>query len=273
MIVTLNGDPLEVVIENERTVGDLLMGLESWLEERSYSVSSLSIDGMEIPAREIERVNQRGLDTVARIDLHSSSLQDLKREALREVSAWLTVTETLAGHASVSALAFLANLDREMGARLGTIFSDPTRTEAIKIQEARNFVDGIEREFDNSVDEFMAASTMLPSMADRLEALPLQLQTGRDVHAAETLRDFSDLSGKLIRLLPLIEHSGVNLTSFRIGENDIKAFFDEMASALKELVSAFESGDAILVGDLSEYEIAPRLRALAAAIAIFPFRA
>jgi len=273
MIVTLNGDPLEVVLEDERTVRELLMGLESWLEEHACSVSSLNIDGIEIPALEIEPISQRALDSVARIDLRSSSLQDLKREALRGVSTWLAATETLTGFASSPALTFLANLDGEMGVRLGAIVLDPSRTEAGRLQDARDFVAGMECEFDHSVAEFIATSTMLPSMADRLEALPLQLQTGQDVHAAETLRDFSDLSGKLIRLLPLIGHTGVNLASLRIGENNIKAFFDELASALKELVSAFESGDAILVGDLSEYEIAPRLRALEAAIAIFPFRA
>ena len=273
MIVSLNGDPLDVVMENERTVGDLLMGLEIWLEERSFSVSSLNIDGLEIPATEIELVGLRSLDSVGQIDVRATSLQDLKRKALRETSAWLSATETLSDYPSNSAITSLTNLDGEIGARLVAIFADPTRTETARIQEALGFITIREHEFDDSVEVFVTASTGLSAMADRLEALPLQLQTGKDVNAAGTLRDFSDLSSTLIRLLPLVERAGINLGVFRIGENNIKEYFDELGSALKELVSAFESGDAILVGDLSEYEIAPRLRALEAAIATFPFRA
>ncbi len=273
MIVTLNGDPLEMVMEHERTVGDLLMGLEIWLEERSFSVSSLNIDGQEIPARKIELLSQRPLESVSRIDLQASSLQDLKREALRELSIWLSATNTVSGHATNSAIAFLANSDGETGNRLAAILSDTTHTEAARIQEALGFIAGREREFDESVDEFITSAAGLPTMADRLEALPLQLQTGQDIIAAGTLRDFSDLSSTLIRLLPLVERAGINLAVLRIGEKDIKEYFEELSSALRELVSAFESGDAILVGDLSEYEIAPRLRALETAITTFPFRA
>jgi len=272
MIVSLNGDPLDVVIEKERTVGDLLMGLEIWLEERSFSVSSLNIDGLEIPASEIERVSQTPLDRVGQIDVRASSLLDLEREALREVADWLSVAETVSDYPSHSAITFIANADGELGARLVAILSDKTRTEDARIQEARGFIALREHEFDDSIAEFVSASTGLSAMADRLEALPLQLQTGKDVNAAGTLRDFSDLSSTLIRLLPLVGRAGINLAEFRIGENDIKAYFDELGSALRELVSAFETGDAILVGDLSEYEIAPRLRALEAAIAVFPFR-
>jgi hypothetical protein len=273
MTVSLNGNPFDVVMENERTVGELLMGLEIWLEERSFSVSSLNIDGLEIPAREIELASQRSLDSVDRIDLRASSLQDLKLKALRESSAWLSATGTVSGYQSNSSIKFLTNLDEGIGVRLEAILSDPTRAEPARIQAALGFIAEREHEFDDSVGVFIAASTGLSAMADRLEALPLQLQTGKDAHAAETLRDFSDLTGTLLRLLPLVERGGINLVAFRIGENNIKEYFDELGSALKELVSAFETGDAILVGDLSEYEIAPRLRALETAIATFPFRA
>jgi hypothetical protein len=41
---------------------------------------------------------------------------------------------------------------------------------------------------------------------------------------------------------------------------------EEFGAALKELLAAYEVRDAVLVGDLAEYELAPRLRGLYAAI-------
>ena len=40
----------------------------------------------------------------------------------------------------------------------------------------------------------------------------------------------------------------------------------EFSAALRELLAAYEQHDTVLVGDLAEYEMAPRLRGLHAAL-------
>ena len=107
----------------------------------------------------------------------------------------------------------------------------------------------------------------MAASADRLEAVPLELQTGKDATAALTLRDLAALMGKLLRLVPIVKYSGIDIDSIRIGEYAFNEYFEELKTALKELTAGYENGDAILVGDLAEYELAPRLRALASGFA------
>jgi hypothetical protein len=44
---------------------------------------------------------------------------------------------------------------------------------------------------------------------------------------------------------------------------NLKDYIDEFSTALKELASAYENNDTVLVGDLAEYELSPRLLCLA----------
>jgi hypothetical protein len=46
----------------------------------------------------------------------------------------------------------------------------------------------------------------------------------------------------------------------------LKLLLEEIGTILQELLSAYEAKDTVLVGDLAEYEIAPRLRSLQEAL-------
>ena len=49
-------------------------------------------------------------------------------------------------------------------------------------------------------------------------------------------------------------------------EIPVSVYMGEFNSALKELLQAYEQNDSVLIGDLAEYELAPRLRSLYAAL-------
>ncbi len=65
--------------------------------------------------------------------------------------------------------------------------------------------------------------------------------------------------GKLFRLLPMLSFLEIKTDSF-------KSLLEEIGSILRELLSAYESQDTVLVGDLAEYEIVPRLGSLQEAL-------
>ena len=93
----------------------------------------------------------------------------------------------------------------------------------------------------------------------RASEVPLLLQTGRDREAMAVIVRFSELTQTLVRLLdaaPLL-----TIDSRRPDE-----FFGDLNRILKELIEAFEAKDSVLIGDLMEYEIAPRMRKLQAAL-------
>ncbi|MDR2143053.1 MAG: hypothetical protein LBP29_01630 [Treponema sp.] len=108
------------------------------------------------------------------------------------------------------------------------------------------------RELRDPAAEIKASFPATSEIAKRLEDLPLDVQTGKDARAAETLALFSGLSEKLFRLLYILRSRGAAAES-------MNGFLGEFGSAVKELHSAYANKDTVLVGDIAEYELAPRL--------------
>jgi hypothetical protein len=123
-------------------------------------------------------------------------------------------------------------------------------------------------EIDDPRAALNAFRSSLEPVATRLEALPLDLQTRKDANAAETVAAFASLITKLFRLLPLLRSVGISLDDALVEGTAFRPYLEEFGAALKELGAAYEGGDAVLVGDLAEYELAPRLRSLDAALAL-----
>ena len=124
------------------------------------------------------------------------------------------------------------------------------------------------REIGDPLREMAVQKPLAEEIAVRLEDLPLDMQTGKDHRAAETITLFSSLVEKIFRLIFLFKHFGADIQSIKVSSMDntetvnLKDYIGEFSAALKELISAYENKDTILVGDLAEYELAPRLRCL-----------
>ena len=92
-----------------------------------------------------------------------------------------------------------------------------------------------------------------------MEELPLDIQTGKDQRASETIQYFSSVGEKLFRIFFILKSEGLSLETFVIDGLSVRTFMEEFNAALAELSAAYENRDTVLVGDLSEYELAPRL--------------
>lgn len=101
----------------------------------------------------------------------------------------------------------------------------------------------------------------------QLRDIPLLLQTGKDLSVLETIHRFSvDLQG-FYQLLPLIALTGISPERSSVDGIPFSAYPAELAPVLGELITALETKDTVLAGDLSEYELAPRIERLGAVLA------
>ncbi|MDR0709462.1 MAG: hypothetical protein LBF77_05295, partial [Spirochaetaceae bacterium] len=114
-------------------------------------------------------------------------------------------------------------------------------------------------EIEDPRREIAALGPLVQAVAGRLGDLPLDIQTGKDRRAAETVQLFSTAAGKLLRLLGLLKLEGHSPEILTVDGVPIFEYIGEFESTLKELATAYEAKDAVLVGDLAEYELAPRL--------------
>jgi hypothetical protein len=140
--------------------------------------------------------------------------------------------------------------------------------EGISPQDLEKLLEERLREFGNPQGELEVSAPLVETLVRRLKDLPLDVQTGKDGRAAETMGLFSSLAEKLFRLFKLLRIGGFFPENLTIGGSPIRQFIGEFDSAIKELIEAYEGRDTVLVGDLAEYELAPRLLQFYSAIKV-----
>ncbi len=106
----------------------------------------------------------------------------------------------------------------------------------------------------------------ITEMARKLEDIPLQLQKGQDEQALASIHGLSDLLSRILQLIPLTALFEQTIGKILVNETPFSAYPELLFPFLQELINGIEIKDTVLVGDLSEYELAPRLRALGAAL-------
>lgn len=96
--------------------------------------------------------------------------------------------------------------------------------------------------------------------------IPVQLQTGKEMAVMETINRFSVQLQNLYRLLPLLPIAGFPEGLPLVEDSPLTDVPGNLSPILEELLSALKNKDTILVGDLSEYELAPRIEKIGAAL-------
>lgn len=254
--VTINGKEADITLESEKTLGDLLRGFDLWLRESGRFLSGVEIDGAAYGSAALDAELDRELATISRVGLKTATRAELLLEALLGIQNDLEYlqTENSGGrraedweksHAAVFLKENAADL-YELSLRVLEGKLAPAAAGSV-IQERI-------RELQNPSSEIRSSIPLIEEISKRLEDLPLDVQTGRDARAAETIALFSAVTEKLLRILLFIGEG--------TSAENISSFLDEFGAAVRELHAAYENRDTVLVGDLAEYELAPRLREL-----------
>jgi hypothetical protein len=255
--ITINGKTADITLESEKTLKDLLKGLDPWLEGMGQSLSGIEIDGKSYGYSSLEKSFDLELESISRIDIKTSSWTDLMLEALLgvkndleyfigEKNALNGFSERSEWEASYTADFLRQNASDMYSLVLQILDGKLTPESSLPLIQERI------REIKNPHEEIKVSVPPIREIAKRLEDLPLDLQTGKEARAAETITLFSGITEKLFRLLFFIKQYGGNTDS-------LKNVLTEFGSVVKEIYSAYESRDTVLVGDLAEYELAPRL--------------
>ena len=131
----------------------------------------------------------------------------------------------------------------------------------MSIQTLRSIAEEIQREVNTPVDELANIEPILNETCERLINLPLDIQTGKDAAAAGTIRIFTAVAEKLFRVFRQLETQGY-LSKPADNKKPAAQLITEFDNLLKDLLEAYEKNDYVLVGDLTEYEVSPKLKEL-----------
>jgi hypothetical protein len=257
MNIIIDGNVADISFENEKTLADVITGLDRWAFDSGFCLTRISVDGDSADGS-IDRFFSREIDDVRTLTVETTPFPVFYGEALAELNDTLCSWQKAeaAGRTALEgkwrktpAAAFLAEHDYFLSNVLDGEFSDDTVKTAMVMVRQR-----IE-ESSNPVAVFLGMEDSLNQETGRLLDLPLDLQTGNDKRAAETIERFSGFTQRMLRLFLLLKCVTIQKT-----EAADMVLLDEFNSALREFLSAYENKDMVLSGDLAEYEIAPRIR-------------
>jgi hypothetical protein len=266
MQIRINDQDADITLENEKTVGEIVASVEQWLITAGHRLSGISIDGHAALPSTLNDFFSKEIDKIKTLDLYTNSLAELTAESLLVLLADIKDFETLKFEEKKNFYqnwkeSAQANFICEQIPDLYDLFvnsfsgSDKDLNAVFSITEERL------REVKEPLPEFSRIQPMLEETRARLVNLALDIQTGKDSRAAETLRLFSGVSEKILRIFNQLKIQG-----YISDEKPFSRVIGEFGNLVKELLEAYEKHDTILVGDLAEYEAAPKLLELYSAI-------
>jgi len=267
MTITINGENIDFTLEEEKTAGDIIQNLSSWLEESGMLISGLNINSDAHPLSNSEW-KAFPIKTIENISLEALSLREGRIIQLETARDFFLLLETAISSGDEEAFAELRTgfndlkhvlphlLDEGpnpsilplMESAFSRVYGHP---EAVKASQALQMAAVLENRRKEAADpesEAVTAAEALAGMADSLEEVAVQLQTGQDKTAMTTIILLTELLQTFMRALSWID-SGKKVEEII---NDINGILSELEEALK-------AADTVLIGDLLEYEIKPRL--------------
>lgn len=187
MILKVNGENVDITLENERTVGDFLKSFESEAAKNQATTTGIRLNGKEIPAEEIDGIMEN----------------ELKDDTLIELD----------------------------------VVSKPT-----------------------VIESFHKCASSFEEIDSKLSEISVLLQSGRDREASDTINSLATAMSDFVHVARMSVLFPELYEQISIDGMNLQAFFEEFSPILKDFEGAMESKDSVTVGDLSEYEISPRLK-------------
>lgn len=273
MKIVLNGTE---VTGAWKTVGEALAAAEEAADRSGEIVIAVKREGRELTADQVAGLQDAAFSGDGAIEVTSVPAKELKLTAYRTMLEFLEllrgsegspadedVRSTLASYRNVfggiveaDELSYLSELESGYAPDAGP--EGRPRAAAAAEALARIFGERV-TELDDPVRAMRAVASAFETHKPRLAEVPVQLQTGRDGEAVRSVLAFIELFNRTNRILPTLAGTGLDPESIKPDGSGLKSFYDAINGVLTEMMGAFERKDTVLLGDLVEYEIIPRM--------------
>jgi len=280
MQILINQEPLNYTLESEESLGEVIDGLARWLEDGQYAITSIDVDDRSLPIHDRSRWQDLEVTSVGKLSLEAFPFSHVEQTTLAAIGDYCVLLQRAIDEKDADALQELAAELPYVRNRIEEFFpalSSADPSDAILLDDAlqrgelphsgararlksqltsvTTIIESRLRELENPARELGLTLGQLVACSQPLVEVAIQLQTGNESLAMSTVVRFTELLSRVIRLLPLAADSDFN-------SDQIGRFALDLTPLLQQLSEAFEIQDGVLIGDLLEYEIAPRLAQL-----------
>ena len=189
----INGQKIDVQIEDEQTIGDVLSSFEKTCEENQAAVIGIAVNGKTITAETFDD------------------------EALKPLS-------------------------KNMKFEFSVVTKSDIQMSLTKLSE------------------------LFANLAGQMESVPSALQSGKNKEVSESIKNVADSIDQFCHVAALASLFPETFKIINIDGVSFKDFFADFSPILKDFEDALKNNDTVMIGDLSEYEICPRLQAISKAL-------
>ena len=189
----INGQKIDVQIEDEETIGDVLHSFELTCEENKAAVIGILVDGKQITADIFDEESVKPLEKNTKFEFSIVTENDIK--------------------ASYTKLS----------------------------------------EFFNE-------------LANQMEEVPVELQNGKNLEVSQSIKNVADSIEQFCHIATLASLFPETFTNTSINGMSFQELFNDFSPILADFEEALKNNDQVMIGDLSEYEICPRLQAISQAL-------
>jgi len=266
MEITINGQAADIVLDNEKTIGEIMAGLEQWLASAGQRLSGLSINNAPVLSSSFEEVLKKDVATVNVLDIKTISLAELFLESLLNLNSDIEEFESLKFDEKQEFIRSWkerpqAMFSLEQMPDIYNIFINLFSGGDINTKFVSSVIEERLREVKEPMEELNNLKPLLNEICTSLVNLALDIQTGKDAQAAKTVKVFSGLSEKILRIVQQLDIQGA-LSQKPEEKETFSGIINEFGKIIKELLEAYEKHDMVLIGDLAEYEASPKLQEL-----------
>ncbi len=189
----INGQQVEVQLEDEQTVGDVLKSFESTCEENDAAVIGIAVDSKQITAELFDEEAAKPLGSNTKFEFSIVTKNDIKAS-------------------------------------------------------------------------FEKLSELFNELAAQMEGVPVALQSGKNAEVSESIKRLADSIEQFCHVATLASLFPDTFSTSSLNGISFKDFFAEFSPILKDFEDALQNNDTVMLGDLSEYEICPRLKEISKAL-------
>ncbi len=246
MVIRINGEAVDFELEEEKDLGEVVRALQAWAAGQALTITSLTHG--------------------AAAGGGPGATEGVEQPLGGPADGWQATPLGEVGTVSLT-VAPLPGAQGDVSASGQPAADGPHRQAPSAAHGApggAGAVPSSELPATSSLQGLQACAASLEEVEQRLVEVPLLLQTGRDRQAMEAVILLSDRLRELIRALTALRLAGRLDPAATIAGEGLLTFTGGLNDVLRELQTSFENRDSVLIGDLLEYEVAPRLAGLRA---------
>jgi hypothetical protein len=289
--ILINEEKVDYTLENEKNLGEVITSLENWLQNSGFIITSIKRDTLELLTDKRSDWETTAIADIEKLALTAKTVNELHISTCENVIAFLSLLKRAVEQADHGLLSELSTGFPFVVESLRLVFSNNRlipianeirdfealkpllSLEGLSPENAKSETETIERLYDKVtilIYELKYPSDALKNITSDLKAsikdisdVSILLQTGKDRKAFDSIIHFSELFQSFLRVFTYLKSiKKLELSSYKIGDISLDEYYNNLNGILEELHNAFTINDFVLIGDLLEYEIAPKTTVL-----------